>query len=60
MNKSIATAQQFTAPRPDGLPVIDRSAQADFGLDMARRAAQRSQQPVDAPKPMPPIVPMAS
>ena len=59
LNDYIATTQEVTAPAA-GIPVPDRTQQVDFGLGMAQRTAQQRQQPVEMPKPMPPIIPLAN
>jgi hypothetical protein len=60
INDYITKTQQFTPARPDGMPIIDRTAQASFGLEMARRSAQQNQQSPPEPARMPPIIPVAN
>lgn len=59
LNTLINTSRQFTAPPSmDTLPATSHDAQVDYGMEIARRAAQQVQEP--APVPMPPIVPVAN
>jgi hypothetical protein len=56
--KQIDTANQFTAPQSDTVPVKDQSAQSALGLEWAARQATRETAP--PPQPMIPIMPVAS
>lgn len=59
LNTHINTTQQFTAA-PDKIPVVDRSAHVNFGIELAQRAAQQRQAPPEPIKTMPPINPIAN
>jgi hypothetical protein len=59
LNTFIDTTRKFTAPASmDTLPSADHQQQVNYGVEMARRAAE--QQPLPPPQPMPPIVPVAN
>lgn len=57
LNSYIDTTRKFTAP-PDAIPTIDRSAQVNYGVEIAHRAAQQEQPPPS--RQMAPIVPVAN
>lgn len=54
----IDTANRFTPPPANAIPIKDQSSQAAFGLDWASRQSTRETQP--EPQRMAPIVPVAS
>jgi len=59
LNTHIDMSRKFTAP-VDAIPVVDRSPHVGLGVEMAQRAAAQSQMPVEPPKAMPAIMPVAN
>jgi hypothetical protein len=59
LNDYIAKTREVTTPQ-SGIPVPDRTQQADFGLGLVRRMAEQSQHVPEAPTRMVPIVPLAN
>ena len=59
LNDYITKARESTTTTT-GVPIPDRTQQTDFGMGLVQRMAQRSEQPLEVPKPMPPIVPIAN
>lgn len=59
LNTFIDTSRKYTE-QSDRIPVIDRSAHVNVGIEIANRAAQQQQQPVPQQQQMPPIVPVAN
>lgn len=61
LNTHINTTQQFTTPASmDTVPVVDRSAHVNFGVELAQRAAAARQQAPEPVMTMPPIMPIAN
>lgn len=61
LNTHINTTEKFTTSASmDSLPVVDRSAHVNLGVEMAQRAAQQRQAAPEPIKAMPPIMPVAN